>query len=292
MATSGRLPLDGGQVIWTALNEDWRSEWASWSAQTAGRFTDRVTEPLPNGMRGRYSLKVEIIDGDVAYSQGDPSLEIPNPDDGPWGERAEVAMEQPPRYLPGTFTKDAAFMVDKLFDEGTERWISFQLYLPESYPSELSRVPTDYWQNVLQWKQLLAPGTPVMTLQTNDSKWKFYWDGVGGKLAEVALTKEVWARFTIRFVWSPSASVGMVEIWADPTSSGTMTQLVPPTRGITMMDPSNPSDPTQSHTRLGLYRNPIVTGSTWAAYFGYTVATSRAAAEHQAFYAIDPLTVP
>src|SRR4051794_40947241 len=76
-------------------------EWANYSCQDRSRVK-RVASPAAEGKR---AYKLAIRDGDDSY-----------------GERCEIGMGNPGR--PGF----------PLFDEGDERWISFQVYLPDDYP--------------------------------------------------------------------------------------------------------------------------------------------------------------
>lgn len=270
-----------GTLKWTIPNEAWQYEWASWSAQDKSRITDRYTTHLPDGMSGRYALRIDIVDGDVAYSQGDMSQATYNPLDGPYGERAEVAMQYPNRYLNGTTTVNPDFASQYLHTEGDEEWISWQVYLPSSFDSSLALIPDNYWQNVMQWKGVLDVGVPILLLEANDGTWNLeHW--YDGRLGSIAVTSDVWARFTMYVKWSPDNPTGKVQLWCDPNGSGTMTEVVPLTTTLTQENPASGAGVSQ--TRMGIYRNPTVTGSTWVGYFGYTVATTRDLAEWHAFY--------
>jgi hypothetical protein len=98
---------------------------------TDGRIT-RVSSPR---VRGNYAYRFYLRDGDSCY-----------------GERAEVGQDNPRR----------SDMLNRLFREGEERWISFQVRLGEGFP-----IDTTTWQIVMQLKQQGAYGSPVTEMDAH-----------------------------------------------------------------------------------------------------------------------------
>lgn len=123
-----------------------------------------------------------------------------------------------------------------------------------------------YWSTDATWTPHHVHREPVITLAPGDVKTVCGSDR-GGLTPVVAGTGD--------------PSTGSIEAWCDPISSGVMAQIVSHTVCATMETP--PSGEATSQTRMGIYRNGIITGSTWAAYYGYTVALDRSAAESIAF---------
>src|SRR3954453_19497788 len=78
-------------------------DWASYSCADASRV-QQVESPVAQGKR---AYQLEGRDGDIS-----------------WGGPREIWMGNPWK---------SGF---PLFDEGDERWISFQVYLPDDYPVE------------------------------------------------------------------------------------------------------------------------------------------------------------
>lgn len=257
-----------GDVVWTADAERHISEeWASISThnqdpggnkvaktnERAGVFVwpDSRFQRLTGAAQGTYAYKAEVRDGDSSY-----------------GERAEVGM--------GNDTRSD--MTDRLFSEGQERWISWQTKLGSNYPISNSR-----WQVVAQWKQLGSLGSPALSMEAKSGRWEFKNHSSAGNrtwaLGPAAL--ERWTKFTLRVKFSPSSSTGFVELFGDLGDGKGMRQLVARTNVATMKTDGGRT--VQSHARLGIYRDPSISGTANAWYDGYTVATTRSAAEANAF---------
>src|SRR4051812_10243765 len=90
-------------------------DWASTSWPTPSRGQEGEA-PVAQGNR---AYRLEVQDGDNS-----------------WGERCEIGMGNPNR---------SPF---PLFHEGDERWISFQVYLPDDYP-----IDTPDWNVMFQIHQ-------------------------------------------------------------------------------------------------------------------------------------------
>jgi hypothetical protein len=73
--------------------------------------------------------------------------------------------------------------------------------------------------------------------------------------------------------------VGFLEIYGNLGDGRGMRQLMPLTVMSTMKIDPNTGQTINSHPRWGVYRNSTIAGTATAYYDGYTVATTRAAAE-------------
>jgi hypothetical protein len=256
-----------GSIVWRADGESvFDQEWASVSTQTScgrtlssgmvdARF-QRVSAPAAKGA-GAYQSHLQ--DGDECY-----------------GERSETGQGNPTR---SSFS-------DRLFREGEERWISWQVRLGAGFP-----INVNTWQVVAQWKQLGSLGIPVLSMEARGGGWRFYANPAdpnatsGFKtfvLGPAAL--ERWTRFTMHVRFSPDPSVGFIELYGDLADGKGMRQLIARTQTSTMkFDPAKNNQTVDSHARLGIYRDKAISGPADVFYDGYTVATSRAAAEANAF---------
>lgn len=254
-------PPPPGTVVWDADAEQTADqEWASSCAYPAGAVappdmtTPRLTRSSTVRAKGTYSYRSEVRDGDNCY-----------------GERAELGQGNPTR----------AGFENRLFSEGEDRWISWQVYLPTEFALSATT-----WQVLLQWKQLGALGTPVLSLEARNNQFRLYKSDSNGNtnnsilMWSGAASKNRWVKFTLHVKFSPSASVGFVELFGNP-AGGEVVQLLPKTSTYTMK--VDGSGTVKSHARIGLYRNTTISGTAAVYYDGYTVATTREAAEANAF---------
>jgi hypothetical protein len=257
-----------GTVLWKADGEQpLVNEWASLSTTTHCAMTldgvssdariSRVTSPVAKGT-GAWGFTVN--DGDDCY-----------------GERAELGQALPSR---GSFT-DA-----RLFNNGDDRWISLQVYLADDFPTT-----TGNWQVIAQWKQLAAPGGPVspmLALQVHNGA--FYLENSDSPTSTnsrgtvpyrlAGAVKGRWAKLSFHFKFSPDRNVGLAEVWGDVDGAG-VKQLLAPTHMWTMQ--LSNGAPVPSASRIGIYRNSAINGTAHVYFDGYTVATTRGAAEANAF---------
>src|SRR3954454_3595207 len=111
-------------------------DWASYSCADASRV-QQVDSPVA---QGKHAWQLEVQDGDNS-----------------WGERCEIGMGNPWR---------SGF---PLFNEGDERWISFQVYLPDDYP-----IDTHLWNVFFQIHQRGDGGGPPIALHVEDGRWQMY----------------------------------------------------------------------------------------------------------------------
>jgi hypothetical protein len=91
-----------------------------------------------------------------------------------------------------------------------------------------------------------------------------------------------WVKFTLHVNFSADPASGFVELWGNP-AGGEVVRLLAKTRTYTMKNDSA-GRPQPLHVRIGIYRNPSGPFGTETVYYdGFTVATTRGAAEANAF---------
>jgi hypothetical protein len=255
-----------GSVIWSASGDaPVSSEWAEITDQSYPLGTTTLTATVPDsritlvpGVKGN-AYHIEVHDGDNAY-----------------GERAELGQGNPTR----------SDMLDRLFSEGQERWIAWQTRLETGYP-----IGTTRWNVVAQWKQLGSLGSPVLGMYVHNSQWYMQrttsdpnnqWPpGFDSAFALGTARTGVWTKWLLHIKFSPSDTVGFVEFYSDLGNPTGVAEVLPHTMQSTMKVDGGVT--VKSHARIGLYRDPAINGTAAATYDGYTVATTREAAEAAAF---------
>jgi polysaccharide lyase-like protein len=242
-------PTGHGAILWTADAErPWDREWASSSCEDSSRFRE-VTSPV---VQGRRAYRIEVRDGDDSS-----------------GERCELGQGNPTR---------SGF---PLFDEGDERWISFMLLLPRDYP-----VDTPDWNIFMQLKQLGGLGTPVISMEAREGKF-FLMNANNPRVSNDTIPRWIgpvrrdhWVQFTLHVKFSPHPQVGFLELYGDLDGRGARL-LMPKLNTYTMkLDAAGVA--VRSHARIGIYRDPEIQGTDHLFIDGYTVATTRRAAEEHA----------
>ena len=261
-------PNDTGSVLWKADAESpLNQEWAEYSTATHCAITSDQVSSDPEAFRessvvaqGSYAYEFVIHNGDNCY-----------------GARTEIGQALPDRVN---------FSASRLFNQGDDRWFAFQVRLGSDFP-----VSTPNWQVVAQWKQLASTTAvrfPMVALQVYNGA--FYLDRAAGtatgsvrtfgtRLA-TAITNR-WMKMSVHIKFSTYRTVGYVEIYGDPNGRG-MRRLMRRTHFSTLATDAL-GNPVPSHSRIGIYRNPKITGTARLYYDGYTVATTRSAAEANAF---------
>jgi polysaccharide lyase-like protein len=232
-------------VQWSANAErPWNQEWANYSCENGSRV-QQVASPAA---QGKHAYKIELRDGDDS-----------------WGERCELGNGNPTRNgFP-------------LFHEGDERWISFQVYLPDDYP-----IDARSWNVFFQQKQLGSMGTPVISMEVQRGRFILMNsnnNGVSGDTVEQwngPATRNRWIRFTVHTKFSPDDNVGSIELFGDLDGEG-MKLLMPARHTHTMKQDGGKAVPV--HARIGMYRDPSINGTSHILFDGYTIATDRASAE-------------
>ena len=230
-------------------------EWANYSCADRSRVKE-VTSPAAQGKRA-YSVSVH--DGDNSY-----------------GERCEIGMGNPGK--PGF----------PLFQEGDERWISFQVYLPDDYP-----IDTPDWQLFFQIHQQGDGGCPPIALGIEDGQMKLF---KSARNTYVLDTREMWSapvernrwmKLTLHIKNSTDPSEGFVELFGDLDGTGVKT-LLEKTATHTMTKDPHGGGAMTNHARVGIYRDPAIRGNAHILFDGFTIATDRASAEDVAFGAPAP----
>jgi len=237
-------------VDWAAdAEKPWSEEWASSSCETSSRVS-RVISPTSQGLN---AYRLELRDGDDSY-----------------GERCELGQANPPR---------SGF---PLFEEGEERWIAFQVRLPDDYPVETSR-----WNVFHQLKQIGGMGTPALSMEVRDGKFHLMNSSNNGESCCTTTRwsgpaeRHRWVKFNLHVKFSPNPAVGFVELYGDLDGSG-QKLLMQKTNTHTMKRDGS-GDAVPSHSRIGMYRDSSVSGTSHIYFDGYTVATDRASAERRAY---------
>jgi hypothetical protein len=264
------LPSPSGSVLWKADAESsMASEWASNSSIPVA-----ASPPRPDPTRiaqstfraqGQRSYRFEMRNGDDSY-----------------GERAELG-----EGMPAT----AAYQ-NRWFRSGDERWIAMQYYFPADWPSD------NTWQCVFQIKPVdgggggpslgFDAGRNRLMFAGNNSVWGStagnIFDGVGPLPGgSYPITRGRWIKLTWHVVFSANPSIGSVEVFGDLADGQGMRTLVPRHPRATMKYLGGTMDPAQ--LRVGIYRDPGMSATQSLYVDGVTVATTRAAAEANAYAA-------
>jgi polysaccharide lyase-like protein len=267
-------PSSCGKVLWRADAERaTASEWASNSSvpeasSPAQPDTSRIARSSFRA-QGADSYRFEMRDGDDSF-----------------GERAELGQALPA----------AVAFENRWFRAGQERWIAMQYYFPADWPSD------DTWQTVFQIKPV-APGGggPDIGIDAGGNRLSFYgntneWGSTAGKLfygdgslpeRGYPLTRGHWIKLTWHIVFSADPKVGSLEAFGDLADGKGMRTVIPRRHTATMKYLNGAMDPV--HLRVGIYRDPAMTATEHLYVDGITVATTRAAAEANAYAGISPV---
>jgi hypothetical protein len=251
------------QVLWTADGESpLADEWAEYSTGThCAVVSDSVARD-----RSAFRQSSVRATGAGAYEF------VVRDADRCYGERAELGQALPSR---------PRFTDARLFTEGDDRWISFALQPGRDFPTA-----TQHWDVIAQWKQLALPGQtlccPIISMEIAAGR---YWlDGKGVRIWRgPRAVRRRWAHFTLQIRFSTDVSKGFVEIWSDAAGGGMRPLLA--RRRLQTLSRTIAGHAVPSHARIGIYRDAEIDGTAHLYYDGYTVATTRAAAEGNAFRA-------
>lgn len=243
-------PTASAVIDWRADAErQWIDEWAGYACQSSSRFV-RVASPS-NQLRNAY--RFEVRDGDDNY-----------------GERCEVGQGNPTR---------SRF---PLFEEGEERWISFQVYLPDDYPIDVHS-----WNVIHQLKQLGGMGTPVLSMEVQRGRFYLMNSTNSGEscCTDVKWSgparRNHWVKFSLRVKFSPNPDVGFVKLYGDLDGDGQ--KLLMPRIHTHTMKRDSAGRGIPSHSRIGIYRDSRISGTSHIYFDGYTVAADRGEVEKRAF---------
>jgi hypothetical protein len=249
-------------VLWKADAESsMDQEWAEISTATncaietfAGISDGRITRVTSPDSQGGYAYRVEVRDGDNCY-----------------GERAEVGQANP----------DRSDMTDRLFNDGQDRWISWRVDLASQ-----ALLDSTSWQAMTQFKHEGGGAGGPVTLELINGRWGLSLatsqDLNNGTADHYDLGPAVlnhWARFTFHIVFSHDPSVGSVEVFGDPDGAGMRPLFTNRTTPTLQYDSLNGNLWHPTHVRMGIYRNSATSGTAVAYYDGFTVGTTREAAE-------------
>jgi hypothetical protein len=269
-AASPELTAPTGKVLWKADAESSMSaEWASNSSmpKAASPPSPDPTRIAQNTFRaqGQRSYRFEMRNGDDSY-----------------GERAELGQGMP---------TTTAYQ-NRWFRPRDERWIAMQYYFPTDWPTD------DTWQSVFQIKPVdgggggpnlgFDAGRNRLMFAGNNSVWGStagnLYDGIGPLPAgSYPLVRGHWIKLTWHVVFSADTAVGSLEVFGDLADGKGMRTLVPRRPRATMKYLGSTMDP--AHLRVGIYRDPNMTKTQSLYVDGITVATTRAAAEANAYAA-------
>lgn len=280
-------------LLWAANGADsLANEWAEVSSynggagnsgcsrDTAGQWDpevfqqNQVVAPYSPNQRAYY-FHVDSLETPVCFS----------------GTRTELGQS-----LPGRGNENVGsggFSSSRYFMPGGEYWVSFWLRLGRNWPFDVN------WQNVAQFKMLLntAAANPIMLFQAatnsqgvgpihlwfNDANTNQFFD-LG------AVNTETWLQLTVHFLVSSNAATGFVEVLGNYSGKAAATSVkMTKTFLATTSTFTTPSyglgtgADSPLHARIGIYRNPVVSGTADAWFDGYSVGTSQASAETSAF---------
>jgi hypothetical protein len=231
-------------------------EWASYSCADKSRV-QQVSSPSAQGHR---AYRLEVRDGDNS-----------------WGERCEIGMGNPGR---------AGF---PLFHQGDERWISFQVYLPDDYP-----ISTPDWNIFFQIHQEGDGGCPPISLGVDHGQFKLYKSTSPHYVTDTSemwsapAQRNRWVKFSLHIKNSTNPKDGFVALYGDLDGQG-VKLLLERTATHTMTIASGGGAMT-NHARVGIYRNPAIRGTAHILFDGFTIATDRDSAEANAFAGADAAT--
>jgi hypothetical protein len=263
---------DTSPMLWKADAERaLNQEWAEYSTATHCAVTSDRVRSDPQAFRessvvaqGSYAYEFIANHGDENKCYG--------------GERSEIGQGLPER---------ANFSETRRFNQADDRWISFQVRLGNDFP-----LTNPNWDLIAQWKQIastsVVPG-PMLALEVySSSLWLGAAGGTAnpnsadGKIWRLAhVTTGRWIKLSIHIKFDTNPRVGYVEVYGNPDGTG-MRKLFSLRHLSTLAtDASGAWVPSQA--RIGIYRNAVIPGTAHLYYDGYTVATTRAAAEANAF---------
>lgn len=257
-----------GAVIWKGDGEQSiNSQWAEYSTTAHCAVTSDTVSSDPEIQRVSapvaqltVAIRFWVKDGDNCY-----------------GERSELGQALPSR---------PNFTESRLFNQGDNRWIAFQVNLATGFP-----IGTSNWQVIAQWKQLVDTKSsyngcsPVLALQIHNSHYYLERANPASPCGStisydlgVARTG-IWTRFTFHIIFKTSS--GTVAIYDN--TGGSMHKVLSITAPTLANENLGNGSAVPSHARIGIYRNSNISGGASLTYDGYTVATTRLAAENNAY---------
>lgn len=264
-------------MVWKADGErPLNQQWAEYSTATHCAVTSDQVRSDPEAFRessvvaqGSYAYEFVVRRSDAG---------------GCYGERTEIGQGLPER---------ANFSDARRFDQGNDRWFSFQVRLGRDFP-----VGNPNWDVIAQWKQnpstTVVPG-PMLALQVYSGN---LWLGTAGGTADAnpsdnriwrlaQVTTGRWIKLSVHIKFDTNPRVGFVEVYGDSNGAG-MRKLFR-LRHLSTLATDASGAWVPSNLRVGIYRNAVIPGTAHLYYDGLTVARTRSAAEVSAF---GPLNQP
>jgi hypothetical protein len=255
------------------------NEWVSFSCEDRSRFSQVTT----SAAQGRRAYRIEVRDGDDSY-----------------GERCE---------LDNGNTEARRLHHQVLFHEGQEAWVAFQTFLPLNFSFAAAGAPVSFKDDgglIMQIKQLGSCGTPALGIVSSrtvfalrNSAASHCESGPMQSLWRVPMVLGRWVKWLQHIRFSTDPRVGFIASWYDPDGLGL--RAIPPTLDLGHRvignriythtqkaptghpEPACPADDVCSHARIGIYRDPDVSGTSVIYHDGWTVAKTRGAAIGNAF---------
>lgn len=278
-STSTSTTTAAGTVVWKAdATTPPEDEWASYhtthhcAVVTApGIVDDRAFETndttAPHGRTWRFLF---VPESSGCYASG-----------------TDVGREEMGQANPGKTFSDG---VNREWQPGEDRWISFEIKLDSTYPASGAGSASGWYVGgtLVQFEHPVGNGGPMEGLSAGgheaDGQWQVwgYTDPTCGnatqfhtELGSYAADRGVWVRFTAHIVFSRT-STGQFTLYSDFANPGVMTQVFSRPDAFTMCGTQN------AMLTMGPYfhYSPTPAGADIA---GMTVATTRAAAEANAF---------
>ena len=284
-------PANQDDILWTGdaekpwddslENRRWpdNNEWVSFSCENRSRFS----QVEAGAAQGRRAYRIEVHDGDDSY-----------------GERCE---------LDNGNTSASRLHHQMLFHDGQEAWIAFQTFLPLDFSFAVDGAPVSFKNDgglITQIKQLGSCGTPALGIVSSrtvfalrNSSAAHCESGSMRSLWQVPMVLGRWVKWVQHIRFSTDPRVGFIATWYDPDGLGL--RPIPPTLDFGHRvvgnriythtqkaptghpEPACPADDVCSHARIGIYRDPDVSGTSVIYHDGWTVARTRAAAVGNAF---------
>jgi polysaccharide lyase-like protein/predicted xylan-binding protein with Ca-dependent carbohydrate-binding module len=284
-------PPNQADILWTGdAEKPWNdslagnrwpgnNEWVGYSCADRSRFS-QVTSPVAQGQR---AYRIEVRDGDDSY-----------------GERCELENGN---------TSESRLDERILFHRGQTAWIAFQTYLPADFSFASDGAPVSFPGDgglLMQLKQLGSCGTPALGIVTGKAVFAMRNSAQNGcesgsmrSLWTVPMVLGRWVRWLVQVKFDTNPESGFTATWYDPDGLG-LRPIIPrvdlgkPVEGNRIYthtqksptdhpDPACPASDDCSHARIGIYRDPDVSGTSVIYHDGWTVARTRAAAEANAF---------
>lgn len=248
----------------------WDQEWAAYSCQSRDRF--HRTAPFWYGVDPQPYYWINLFDGDDSY-----------------GERCELSMGNTSAANIRRVGGPRA-----LFHQGDDLWIGFKYRLMPGYPFAPDGAPVSIKNDgglIQQIKQLGSCGTPALGIvATRDimavrNSAQNYCESGSMRSITTWPTRVGPTQYVLqRVIFHTDPSIGYVETWAD-IGDGQGLVLRGSARTHTMKSPTDhPSgacdEPSPcSHFRVGIYRDPDVTGRAIIRQDNAVAATTRQEAE-------------